>query len=72
MGEIVPLPSDNEDGERTFSDPLTEEDGPDGMVVESVDEVIGEVFAEQDTTQPEETLLAQTVKEAVIHLSEGD
>jgi hypothetical protein len=35
-------------------------------------EVIDEVVLEQDTTQPEETLLAQTVKEAVIHLSEGD
>jgi hypothetical protein len=36
VGEIVPLPSDSEDAERTVSDQFTEEDGPDGMAVESV------------------------------------
>jgi hypothetical protein len=64
MGGIVPLPSDNEDVKRTVSDQFIEEDAPDGMVVESVDEVIDEVVVEQEI-QPEETLLSQAVKEAV-------
>jgi hypothetical protein len=49
-GAIVP--PDNEDGERTISDLVKGEDGPEGMVIESIDE---DAVLEQGTAQPEET-----------------
>ena len=60
MAEDIPLPSDIEDGEHTISDLFRGDDG--------VDEVVVESDKQGDTTQPEEILLAQTFKEAGIHL----
>ena len=59
------VPPDNEDGERTISDLATGEDDPEGMAIESIDE---DGVLEQGTAQPEETLLAQAIKEAVTRL----
>ena len=63
------MPSDIEDGERTGSDLFPGDDGADRVVVESVDEVVDDVIVEEDATQPEETLLTQTFKEAGIRLT---
>ena len=60
--ESAIVPPDNEDGERTISDLATREDGPEGMAIESIDE---DGVLEQGTAQPEETLLAQAIREAV-------
>ena len=67
MGPIVPFPPDDGDAERTVSDEFKGEDAPDGIVVESLDEVIDEEDVERDA-QPEEDLLAEAVKEATTHL----
>jgi hypothetical protein len=69
MVENVPLPSGIADGERTVSDLFPGDDGADGVVIESVDKVVDEVIVEEDATQPEETLLTQTFKEAGIRLT---
>ena len=63
--ESAMVPPDNEDGERTIFDLATGEDDPEGMAIESIDE---DGVLEQGTAQPEETLLAQAIKEAVTRL----
>ena len=64
-GPIVPLAPDDVDDERTVSDQSAGGDAPDGIEVESLVDVIDEVGVGQDA-QPEEDLLAEAIKEAVV------
>jgi hypothetical protein len=66
---VVPLALGNSDAERTVSDGSADGDAPGEMEVGSLGDVIDGVAVGQDS-QPEEDLLAEAIKEVVMHLRE--